>query len=120
MSRIEELIKEKCPNRVKYKKLEEIVKIVKGTQLNKEKLLENGIYPVINGGITPSGYWSEYNHDENSITISQGGASAGYVNFINTKFWAGAHCYVVENCNEENNYRYIYHFLKNKEKKLAK
>lgn len=118
MSRIDELIKEKCPNGVEYKRLRELVKIVKGAQLNKEKLLENGAYPVINGGITPSGYWNEYNHNENSITISQGGASAGYVNFINTKFWAGAHCYIVEKCSEGNNYIYIYHFLKSKEKDL--
>lgn len=118
MSKIEQLIKEKCPNGVEYKQLEDIVKIVKGIQLNKEKLLEEGLYPVINGGITPSGYWHEYNHNENHITISQGGASAGYVNFIKAKFWAGAHCYVVESYDKNINYRYIYHFLKSKEKNL--
>ena len=52
MSKIEQLIKEKCPNGVEYKQLEDIVKIVKEIQLNKEKLLEEGLYPVINGGIT--------------------------------------------------------------------
>ena len=35
--------------------LQAIIDCGKGTQLNKDKLLENG-YPVINGGIKPSGY----------------------------------------------------------------
>ena len=76
MSRIQELIKEKCPNGVQYKSLDKICEIVKGKQLNKERLLKEGNYPVINGGIVPSGYWNEYNFNENLITISQGGASA--------------------------------------------
>lgn len=115
MNIIDELIKKHCPNGVKYKKLGDLVHIEKGKQLNKTKLLVKGLYPVINGGIMPSGYWNEYNYNENLITISQGGASAGYVNFINTKFWAGAHCYVVSKVNDNVLYRFVYHFLKSKE-----
>lgn len=100
------------------KKIGEIAKITKGSQLNKKELSDNGMYPVINGGISPSGYWDEYNFNENLITISQGGASAGYVNFITTKFWAGAHCYVVESCTNDVDYKYLYFFLKENEKKL--
>ena len=118
MSKIEQLIKEKCPNGVKYVRLKDVVNIVKGKQLNKDILFENGLYPVINGGINPSGYWDKYNFNENMITISQGGASAGYVNFIKEKFWAGAHCYIVIECDKKLNYKYIYYFLKSKEKKL--
>ena len=118
MGKIEELIKEKCPNGVTFKSLDKICKISKGKQLNKERLSSKGLYPVINGGITPSGYWDEFNYDKNLITISQGGASAGYVAFQETKFWAGAHCYVVDSCTSEIKYKYIYHFLKEKEKLL--
>ena len=96
MSRLDEVIKELCPNGVEYKELKDICVIKKGVQLNKEKLLEEAEYPVINGGILPSGYWNDYNVKENTITISQGGASAGYVQYISTKFWAGAHCYYLE------------------------
>ena len=109
MTKIGDLIKNMCPNGVTYKKLDTVCKIEKGKQLNKELLSEIGTYPVINGGISPSGYWDDYNFDENKITISQGGASAGYVNYITSKFWAGAHCYVVNSCNQELNYKYIYH-----------
>lgn len=118
MSKINELIKELCPNGVEYKTLDKVCKINKGKQLNKDGLLLDGMYPVINGGITPSGYWNEYNYDENLITISQGGASAGYIAYHSTKFWAGAHCYVVENCKDYIVYKYLYHFLKSKQSVL--
>jgi type I restriction enzyme S subunit len=112
MSKIDNLIKQLCPKGVEYKKIGDICVVKKGTQLNKNSLNEEGIYPVINGGINPSGYWNEYNFDANQITISQGGASAGYVNYLTTKFWAGAHCYVICDCSNSINYKYLYHFIK--------
>ena len=119
MSKLDELIKELCPNGVEYKELKDLCEIKKGIQLNRENLLEEGKYPVINGGILPSGYWNDYNVKENTITISQGGASAGYVQYIPTKFWAGAHCYYLELKDKNINYRYIYHFIKMKQDKLT-
>ena len=118
MSKINDLIKKLCPNGVEYKTLDKVCKINKGKQLNKDGLLSDGMYPVINGGITPSGYWNDYNYDENLITISQGGASAGYIAYQLTKFWAGAHCYVVEDCKDNIVYKYLYHFLKSKQADL--
>ena len=112
MTKLEELINELCPDGVEYKTIGEVCTIKKGIQLNKDKLKDNGLYPVVNGGVNPSGYWDEYNFNANLITISQGGASAGYVNFMTTPFWAGAHCYVVEKCEECLNYAYLYHFIK--------
>lgn len=118
MSKIKDLINRLCPNGVRYYNLGDVCQIEKGKQLNKEQLSDNELYPVMNGGISPSGYWNEYNFGENRITISQGGASAGYVNYLTTKFWAGAHCYVVDGCNAEIDYKYIYHFLKEKQEHL--
>ena len=112
MTKLEELINELCPDGVEYKTVGEVCTIKKGAQLNKDKLKDNGLYPVINGGVNPSGYWDEYNFNANLITISQGGASAGYVNFMTTPFWAGAHCYVIEKCEKCLNYTYLYHFIK--------
>ncbi len=74
MSKLEQLIEELCPDGVEYKCLNDVCTIQKGSQLNKAKLKDEGTYPVINGGISPSGYWDEYNFDANLITISQGGA----------------------------------------------
>ncbi|WP_291946946.1 restriction endonuclease subunit S [Campylobacter sp.] len=99
-------------NGVEFKALGEVCKIYKGSQLNKMLLYSNGKYPVINGGILPSGYWDNFNEEANTITISQGGASAGYVNFIISPFWAGAHCYVIKQKYNDVLYRYVYFFLK--------
>lgn len=118
MSKLKELIDKLCPNGVEYKKLGDIADIIKGKQLNKTAFVSNGKFPVINGGVEISGYYTNYNFKENTITISQGGASAGYVNYVRTKFWAGGHCYVVSNIKNEINYKYIYYNLKNNEMKL--
>lgn len=82
MSRLDELIAELCPNGVKTVSLGTVCEITKGVQFNKSNMKDEGKYPVINGGINPSGYIEQYNQDENTITISQGGASAGFVNWI--------------------------------------
>ena len=76
---------------------------------------EVGAYPVLNGGMNPSGFTEKYNEEKDTITISQGGASAGYVNWMDRKFWAGAHCFVVKPNNDVLNNRYLYFILKNSE-----
>ncbi|MBT0783258.1 restriction endonuclease subunit S [Campylobacter upsaliensis] len=100
---------------LKLVSLGEVCEIQKGRQLNKTELLDNGKFPVINGGISPSGFWNEGNCKANRITISQGGASAGYVNFMLIPFWAGAHCYVIENEKENVVYKFLYYILKNQQ-----
>ena len=117
MSRLEELIQQYCPDGVEYKPLGEVCDIHKGVQFNKTDMKEAGTYPVINGGINPSGYAEISNEDADTITISQGGASAGYVNFMKSKFWLGAHCYAVKPNSVVMN-RYVYHFVKQKEAAL--
>ena len=114
MKFIYELLKDE---KVEWKKLGEVCEIIKGKQLNKENMSEIASYPVINGGIFASGYVEIYNQEANTITISQGGASAGYVNFIESRFWLGAHAYAVIPEKEVLN-RYVYHFLKMEQNKL--
>ncbi|WP_051749409.1 restriction endonuclease subunit S [Ureaplasma diversum] len=72
------------------------------------------MYPAYNGGKTFSGRTNKYNVEANTIIISQGGASAGYVNFITERFWANAHCYYLIP-NQSVNNRFLYHFLKLKQ-----
>ncbi|MGN8533820.1 restriction endonuclease subunit S [Helicobacter pylori] len=120
MHKIERLLHTLAPKGVEFRKLGEVINIFKGKQLNKELLLDYGEYPVMNGGIHASGYWSEYNTDCPKIIISQGGASAGYVNYMTSKFWAGAHCYAIELNSEKLNYKFLYYFLKNSQTILMK
>ena len=117
MSKLNERISQFCPDGVEYVQLGTVCEISKGVQFNKADMNDEGSYPVINGGINPSGYIEQYNQEENTITISQGGASAGYVNWLTVKFWAGAHCYVIKPTDILLK-RYVYHFLKSQECKL--
>ena len=119
MNKIEELIQQLCPNGVEIKELGEVIKLEKGKQLNKELLSENGAYPAYNGGLSYSGFTDIYNYNENKIILSQGGASAGSVNFIATKFYANAHCFVVLPKIEIVENKYVYHYLKLNQEKLT-
>ena len=99
--------------------LAEIINVVKGQQINGSELLEKGPFPMINGGIEPSGYTTDYNADADTITISEGGNSCGYVNYIHQKFWAGGHCYCVVIRNNELIERdFLFHMLKYYEKTI--
>lgn len=91
--------------------------IVKGTQLNKSTLKEDGEYPVWNGGMEPSGYTVQWNSKANTITISEGGNSCGFVNYCTQKFWLGGHCYAIKP-NTEIYDLFLFHLLKNLENKI--
>ena len=95
-----------------YRYLDELCEIKKGVQVNKEELSEKGLYYVMNGGITPSGYYDLYNTEANTISISEGGNSCGYVQYNYTPFWSGGHCYTLENISNVVDNRYLFHYLK--------
>lgn len=99
-------------------KLGEVAEIDKGQQLNVADLVDTGKYYALNGGIEPSGFTNNWNTLENTITISEGGNSCGFVNFNTEKFWCGGHCYALNNLNNEIAKKYLYHFLKAYEKSL--
>lgn len=94
------------------KKLGDICFIKKGSQLNRDGLDVVGQYAVINGGISPSGYNDEWNTEANTITISEGGNSCGYVSFMTEKFWSGGHCYTLENIESTVKNEYLFQYLK--------
>lgn len=97
------------------KRLGNICEISKGVQLNVSNMIETGSFPVINGGISASGYTDKWNKLENTITISEGGNSCGYVNIINTKFWSGGHCYTLEKLKDNVDNFFLFQLLKSKE-----
>ena len=92
--------------------LSEIVQIQKGKQINGEDLSDTGRYYVMNGGVVPSGYYDQYNTEANTISISEGGNSCGYVQYNIEPFWSGGHCYSLLNPSSEIDYKFLYHFLK--------
>ena len=98
------------------KRLGDAVDITKGEQLNRNELRSCWDYPCLNGGIEPSGYTDKYNTDENTVTISEGGNSCGYVNLMKTKFWCGGHCYKL--VPKGFNTFYMYQLLKHNEMQI--
>lgn len=100
--------------------LKEIVIISKGKQLNKENMISNGTVPVLNGGISYSGFTNFPNAKKNTIAISEGGNSCGYVNFVSEDFWAGGHCYTLEVKANNVKSKFLYWMLKSKEKEIMK
>lgn len=95
-------------------KLQELAKIHKGKQVNSTELTATGEYPCLNGGITPSGYTHNWNSEKNTISISEGGNSCGYVNWNPKRFWAGGHCYTLSELKADP--EFLYFLLKYKEK----
>jgi len=98
--------------------LGDLALIQKGEQLNVTDMIDSGSYYALNGGIEPSGYTNNWNVPENTVTISEGGNSCGFVRFNTQKFWCGGHCYALLNISKNINVKYLYFFLKAHEKHL--
>ena len=100
--------------------LSEVCNILKGKQINSDCLSETGAYYVMNGGIEPSGYYDQCNTLANTISISEGGNSCGYVQYNKEEFWSGGHCYTLTEIQSDVCNLYLYHYLKSKESSIMK
>lgn len=99
-------------------KLKDITSYSKGSQINGDELINDAEYDYLNGGIYPSGKWNKANCPANTITISEGGNSCGYVNFMRKPFWCGAHCYYLYDAVE--NTQYLYYALKSQQNRIMR
>lgn len=102
------------------KSIEAIAKVKKGIQLNGENMIADGRYYVMNGGVAPSGFTNEWNTLENTVSISEGGNSCGFVAYNDEKFWAGGHCYTLVELSSDVSSKFLFHYLKSKEKEIMK
>ena len=100
--------------------LSDVCNIQKGKQVNGDSLSENGTYYVMNGGTEPSGYYEQCNTHANTISISEGGNSCGYIQYNREAFWSGGHCYTLTNIQSNVCNLYLYHYLKSKESAIMK
>ena len=100
--------------------LSEVCTIQKGKQVNGEYLSQTGRYYVMNGGIEPSGYYDKCNTPANTISISEGGNSCGYVQYNQEAFWSSGHCYTLKNISLDVCKQYLYHYLKSQENAIMK
>ena len=119
MNKIEQLIQQYCPEGVEFTSLKNEFKVTIGEFVHKEKQSDNSKYPVFNGGISPTGYYDEYNNTGSKIIISARGANAGFVNRIETEYWAGNSCYSLGVIDETRvNYNFIFYYLKDNQSKF--
>jgi len=116
MNKIEKLIAKLCPNGVEFKALHTITHVGRGKRLTKRELDSTGRgFPVYSGGVTPMGYYGEYNQPANTVTVVKYG-TAGFVNYISQKFWANDVCYCIKPRDEtylQN--KFLYYTLKNRQ-----
>ena len=97
-----------------------VCNIQKGKQVNGDCLSETGTYYVMNGGTEPSGYYEQCNAPADTISISEGGNSCGYIQYNRDAFWSGGHCYTLTDIQSNVCNLYLYHYLKSKESTIMK
>ena len=116
-----EMIREMCPEGVEVEALGESnsLSIKIGQFVKKTRQSEDFEYPVFNGGTTPTGYYNEFNFEGDSVVISARG-SIGFVNYLESRFWAGNSCYVIQTDQEKLYSKYLYYWLKHQQENLVK
>ena len=108
MSKIQELIKEKCPNGVQYKKLKDICKMETG-KLNANAAVEDGEYNFYTTSKKISKI-DTYRWDTEALLIA-GNANVGDVKYYKGKFEAYQRTYVLTEFDDYIVVKYLYHIL---------
>ena len=101
---------------LKKVRLGDVCILEKGTQIDTSQLENSKPYRYINGGIKESGYYDKFNTSGESVLISEGGASCGYINYVNENFWCGCHCYRLHDIKVFP--KYLYYALKGNQDRI--
>lgn len=114
----DEIFTLKNSNDWKEQSLKNLANITKGHQLDVDDTSSQEKIPHYNGGMFPSSYTNKSNREPNTIAISEGGNSCGYVQIINEPFWCGGHCYTLKPLSIDNNF--LFYALKHRQNKIMK
>lgn len=117
MSKLQELIRELCPNGVEYKKLGEISIINRGVRVTRDMLSKEGTIPVYQNALTPLGYFEKSNRKKDTTYVISAGA-AGQIGYSAIDFWAADDCFTFDDVNGIYS-KYIYYFLQTKKSFIA-
>lgn len=109
MSRINDLIKELCPNGVEYKTLDKLVSISTG-KLNANAMEEDGQYAFFTCDAKPFRI-NTYAFDGEAILISGNGSQVGHLNYYVGKFNAYQRTYVLMDFIDDIVCKYLFHYL---------
>ena len=115
MSKLDELIKDLCPNGVEYKELKDLCIISRGKVISKDYIRDNpGDFPVYSSQTENAGNLgniSTYDYDGEYLTWTTDGANAGTVFYRNTKFNVTNVCGLLKVKVEEMISKFLYYFL---------
>ena len=96
--------------KVEWKKLGDIAKVLRGRRVTKSQLSDEEKYPVFHGGLEPLGFYNQFNRPANTVMVINVGASAGTVGYSASDFWSSDGCFCIEKT-EILNDKFLYHFL---------
>ena len=118
MSRLDELIKELCPNGVEYKSIKDTVSVNRGKRLTKSQLSDEYEYEVYHGSKDSIlGKYNKYNAPANTtIVVNTGGI--GGVKFLDKPFWCSDGSFWLGQSSRVND-KYIYYCLSGYEEYFA-
>lgn len=115
MSKLDDLIRELCPDGVEFRKVGDIANISRGKVMSKDFLKENaGEYPVYSSQTENEGKLGSittYMFDGEYLTWTTDGANAGTVFYRSGKFSVTNVCGVIDNISEDVNTKYLYYVL---------
>ena len=109
MSKLQELIKELCPDGVEFRKLGEVCEIKRGVRVVKNDLIYDGKYPVFQISLIPLGYYDKNNYPANITFVISAGA-AGEIGYTEEPIWAADDCLTIISPNNIIN-KFIYYCL---------
>lgn len=109
MSKLQELIKELCPEGVEFRKLGEVCEIKRGVRVVKNDLINDGKYPVFQNSLIPLGYYDKNNYPANITFVISAGA-AGEIGYTEEPIWAADDCLTIISPNNIIN-KFIYYCL---------
>lgn len=116
MSKLQELIKELCPDGVEFRKLGEVCEIYTGGEPPKDTIKgdnkdEKHVYPVWANGKEVYGYSSTYKIDKDATVISSIGANTGSIYFRKAYFTPIIRLKVLVPKNTNLISKYLYYYL---------
>ena len=116
MSKIDDIIKQHCPNGVEFRELAEVCTFKRGSTITAKDVIDGNI-PVIAGGQKPAYFHNRSNREGETISVSSSGAYAGYVSYWTIPVFLSDSFSVEPNENILNK-KYVFYFLKNLQKEI--
>lgn len=116
MSKINDLIKELCPDGVKFVCLDEVASLRRGSAITKKNITPGDV-PVVAGGQRPAYFHSESNRSADTVVVAGSGAYAGFVSFWSVPIFV-SDAFSIEPLGDEVISKYIFYILKNRQAEL--